>query len=56
MRKMLNLGKGVGQGGLYWDNKNEEVDKKDIGHPLRPYVVQREFEEVWREIKDYYLR
>jgi len=28
MIKMLNLGNGVGQEGLHWDNKNEEVDKK----------------------------
>jgi len=48
MIKMPNFGNGVGQGGLYWNNKKlRKWIKKNIGHPLKTLRDSGEFEEVW---------
>ena len=50
MIKMLNLGKGIGQGSLYWNNKKmRRWIKKNIGHPLKTLRDSGEFEEKWGE-------
>ena len=47
MIKMLNLGKGIGQGSLYWNNKKmRKWIKKNIGHPLKTLSGSGKFEEV----------
>jgi len=56
MVKMLNFGNGIGQEGLYWNNKKlRKWIKKNIGHPLKTLRGSGEFEEVWEEVKGYSL-
>jgi len=53
---MLNFGNGIGQEGLYWNNKKlRKWIKKNIGHPLKTLRGSGEFEEVWEEVKGYSL-